>query len=150
MGTCVCDESWGGDDCSDYVGVCHPTCNGCHGSEAHDCEYCVANAGFNSYGYCQCEAHWTGDNCSRYTGECYHTCYLAYGCTGGHAEDCVYCNDHAHRNDLNECVCDDYWGGEQCHDYDGPCDPCCPDGCVGPDNHDCLETGLAENAMIDF
>lgn len=47
---------------------------------------------------------------------------------------------------LYECNCDSGWGGPKCYDYMGDCDGRC-EGCVGPDNNDCIR--CVKNASRD-
>ena len=40
------------------------------------------------------------------------------GCHGEGADSCVMCVNHAHFDSRGFCVCDEYWCGASCSDYD--------------------------------
>jgi hypothetical protein len=125
-GACVCDYGWTGNSCNSYraVGqdryndICSPKCRGCNGPDAGDCVQCVPGAKRDKYNVCVCAETRTGDDCSvsttDYGGECSPKCLVGYGCTGPTAKDCVRCVNNSVQNASGECVCVNYFSGEDC------------------------------------
>jgi proprotein convertase subtilisin/kexin type 5 len=122
---------------------CDPRCYGCTGPTNNDCIACGKHASLNSYGACECDSYWGGDDCmisTMYGGVCDKRCD---GCTGPSAFECIVCGEHAHKNDFGQCICDDYWYGDDCNSYSkdagyqSMCDPKCLGGCRGGSAYDC-------------
>ena len=135
-GFCTCDAYWSGEDCSIYIGPCHPSCfdsGGCNGPTASDCITCFPNATRDEFGNCICDQYWTGRDCSKYAGPCNDKCF---GCHGPKDSDCELCATNAYLNGNEQCVCLEEWGGPQCREYIGTCNATC-ETCRGPLDTDC-------------
>ena len=155
-GDCICQPGiWAmslDDDCDQCTRFidCDPICSygdedldfarTCDGPGRGHCYECVTNAHRNWEGQCECDDGWTGPDCSDYDGEC--DCKCDYSCHGPTAHDCNSCVANAVRdNDADygldqECVCDQWWTGDDCSIYRGPCASTCH-GCSGPNADEC-------------
>ena len=165
-GDCICKpgiwEQWHSDDqCNKFID-CDPMCawsggwwdeddaRTCTGPGRGFCKMCVVNSHRNWEGQCECDDGWTGADCSDYDGEC--DCKCAYSCHGPTAYDCNSCVENAIRdNDAEntldqECVCAQWWTGDDCSIYRGPCASTCH-GCSGPDADQCED--CVENAYYE-
>lgn len=120
---CECNKNYSGEDCSTYIGVCHPTCATCTGPTAVDCVQCIGNATSGSNNDCLCKEDYFGEDCSEYKGPCHATCGA---CNGPDACDCEYCVNHASFDASHNCVCDTYWtAATDCSEFNGTCNPIC-------------------------
>ena len=133
IGACECDERWEGLSCSIYDNAyCYPTCAGCFGPYAADCDQCIEKAYRDDQGACVCKPGWGEVDCSYWTGLCDQRCL---DCIGPGNEHCVSCVEHGEMQG-DSCRCSDGWTGSDCSYFKGVCDTRCY-GCHGPSNTEC-------------
>jgi len=135
-GVCECDDSWGGTDCSQWLGECDNKClHGCYGPDPTDCLFCVDNAYKDPKLGCVCLDSWGGKDCSIYTGHCPMRCAE---CEGDNNTDCTKCVPNAVMYTDGLCYCDMFYQGDLCdiYVYVGPCDSKCAT-CDGPEANKC-------------
>ena len=146
QGKCVCRRGWQGVGCDTYTGDCDPKCDylyGCTGDRPGDCGECNENAywkeSFSETGRpeCACLPDYEGEYCEYYIGPCDPKCdhtrdidnysypYAQNFCKGPTASDCNRCVQHAGRDQTGECVCHEYYIGDTCEEYRGPCEALC-------------------------
>lgn len=138
--SCYDNAHWDRRGCECDQGFTGTFCQGARDDQAAMANFnnpYEAHSGYNSYawGYGMDDdfaRHFNGQSSTSSSSNGYCDSHCS-DCNGPTNKDCVTCVDHGAMDTYGYCGCDEYWSGDDCSIYGGPCHPSCykAGGCTG-------------------